>query len=196
VDLVLVGHDHDYERSYAVHGTDAGTNLRPTVVSQDLHSIDLDATPGTVHMVIGGGGTSSHDDVYGADTLGSDPIYGGNPIAQVYLGTPEDTVYKAVGAGSEIATWSAVRDPDATHPWGLATFDVDPGSRPGDTTSITVNFWHTAAAALSSSGTISTPYGTITNPDSSVFDTFTLSKRRKDSNRLLGHGRERIAASA
>jgi len=147
VDLVLCGHDHDYERSYAVHGTDSGTYLRPTVVSTSLQN--LDASSGRVHMVIGGGGTSSHDDVYGADTVGTNPIYGGDPIAQVFLNTPADEVYKASATGSEIATWSAVRDPDTTHSWGMATFDLDPGNSPGGQTSITVTFYHTAAATTS-----------------------------------------------
>lgn len=167
VDLVLCGHDHDYERSYAVHGTDPGTYLRPTVVSTSLPTVD--ASSGRVHMVIGGGGTSSHDDVYGADTAGSNPVYGGDPIAQVYLDTPADKVYKAVATGSEIATWSAVRDPDATHPWGMATFDLDPGQRPGSQTSITVSFYHTPAA------TTAQP-----NPAPVLFDSFTMSKTRRD----------------
>ena len=62
-----------------MHGTDPGTALRRTVVSTSL--TDLDASLGHVHMVIGGGGTSSHDDVYGADTIGSNPVYGGDPVA-------------------------------------------------------------------------------------------------------------------
>jgi hypothetical protein len=64
--------------------------------------------------------TSSHDDGYGADTVGANPIYGGDPVAQVYL--------------------------DTVHPWGIATFDLDPGDRPGGQTSISVNFYHTPAA--------------------------------------------------
>jgi hypothetical protein len=166
VDLVLTGHDHDYERSYLVRGTDPGTAMRPTVRSQALSN--LDASLGAVHMVIGGGGTSSHDDVYGADTVGSNPIYGGDPIAQVYLDDAADEVYKAVASGSEIGTYSAVRDPDTVHPWGLATFDLDPGS-PGDQTSITMTFYHTPAA------TVADPF-----PAPVVFDTFTMSKPRSD----------------
>jgi hypothetical protein len=179
VDLVLCGHDHDYERTYTVHGTDPGTAMRPTVVSTSL--TNLDAALGHVHMVIGGGGTSSHDDVYGADTVGSNPVYGGDPVAQVYLDTPADEVYKAVATGSEIGTWSAVRDPDTVHPWGVATFDLDPGNRPGGQTSIRVNFYHTPAA------TAATPY-----PAPVLFDSFTMSKRRRDG-LLRGTGqRERI----
>jgi hypothetical protein len=137
-----------------------------------------------VHMVIGGGGTSSHDDVYGADTVGSNPIYGGDPIAQVYLNTPADEVYKAAATGSEIATWSAVRDPDTSHPWGMATFDVDPGHSPGGHTSITVNFYHTPAA------TTSEPY-----PGPILFDTFTLSKTRRDGSPFGSRFEEGVLAS-
>jgi hypothetical protein len=179
VDLVLCGHDHDYERTYTVRGTDPGTAMRPTVVSTSLTS--LDASLGHVHMVIGGGGTSSHDDVYGADTVGANPVYGGDPVAQVYLDTPADEVFKAVATGSETGTWSAVRDPDTVHPWGIATFDLDPGDRPGGPTSISVNFYHTPAA------TAAVPY-----PAPVLFDSFTMSKRRRDGV-LHGHGqRERI----
>jgi hypothetical protein len=183
VDLVLTGHDHDYERSYAVRGTDPGTALRPTVVSESLSTVD--SSLGAVHMVIGGGGTSSHDDVYGKDTVGSNPVYGGDPVAQVYLDTAADEVYKAVATGSEIATYSAVRDPNTTYPWGLATFDLDPGRHPGDQTTISVTFYHTPAA------TVANPF-----PAPVVFDTFTLTKPRSDS---AGHGavsgRERIAVA-
>jgi 3',5'-cyclic AMP phosphodiesterase CpdA len=49
VDFVLAGHDHDYERSYVVSGTDAGTVLRPHVVSPELNHVDSDL--GLVHLV-------------------------------------------------------------------------------------------------------------------------------------------------
>jgi hypothetical protein len=179
VDLALCGHDHDYERTYLVKGTDSGTALRPTVVSTDTDRID--SSEGLVHLVIGGGGTSGHDDVYGADTVGSDPRYGGDPTAQLYLDTPADKVYKAVATGSEVATWSAVRDPDATHPWGLATFDVDPGHRAGGQTTITIKFFHTPAA------TVAAPL-----PAPVLFDSFTLTKSRSDGFASRTYARERI----
>jgi hypothetical protein len=82
--------------------------------------------------------------------------------------------------GPEVGTWSAVRDPDTMHPWGIATFDLDPGDRPGAQTSISVNFYHTPAA------TTAVPY-----PAPVLFDSFTMSKRRRDG--AHGHGqRERI----
>jgi len=185
VDLVLTGHDHDYERSYLVRGTDPGTAMRPTVVSQDLTTVD--ASRGAVHMVIGGGGTSSHDDVYGKDTVGSNPVYGGDPVAQVYLDTAADEVFKAVATGSETGTYSAVRDPDTVHPWGMATFDLDPGARPGDQTTIKMTFYHTPAA------TVANPF-----PAPVVFDTFTMTKPRGDGAKLTSavSGRERIIVSA
>jgi predicted phosphodiesterase len=45
VDLVLCGHDHDYERTYTVHGTDPGTAMRPTVVSTSLTNSTRAAVP-------------------------------------------------------------------------------------------------------------------------------------------------------
>src|ERR1700733_4148947 len=50
VDFVLAGHDHDYERSFVVHGVDSGKGL--------------------IHLVIGTGGTKGHDDVYQEGTAG------------------------------------------------------------------------------------------------------------------------------
>ncbi|TWE12823.1 purple acid phosphatase family protein [Rudaeicoccus suwonensis] len=166
VDLVLCGHDHDYERTYTVHGVDHGSDwLRPQVVGTGLRTIDV--THGRVHLTLGGGGTSGHDDVYGADTVGSNPVYGGDPVAQVYTDRPADAIFKADASGSEIATWSAVRDSDTSHPWGVATFDVDPGSWHSGQTSIKVTYWHTPAATLANPFPAPTP-----------FDSFTLTKTR------------------
>jgi Calcineurin-like phosphoesterase/Purple acid Phosphatase, N-terminal domain len=160
VDLVLCGHDHDYERSYSVKGTDAGTFLRPTVVSTDLTQVDT--SKGLVHIVLGGGGTSSHDDVYGPpDTEYGDPL-----TSQIYT-APQ--VYKAAANETEVATWSAVRDPNATYPWGIGVFDVDPGT-PGGNTSITMTYYHTPAATASN-----------LNPSPIVYDTFTAVRPRRDS---------------
>jgi hypothetical protein len=160
VDFVLAGHDHDYERSHAVRGTDPGTFLRPTVVSTDTQVVDT--SKGLVHLVLGGGGTSSHDDVYGAP----DPNAGDVPIAQVYT---EPQAYKVAANATEDATWSAVRDPNTTYPWGIGVFDVDPGSRPGDLTSITFTYYHTPAA------TAANPF-----PAPVAFDSFKAVRPRRD----------------
>lgn len=54
MDLVVCGHEHDYERSYAVRGTVSGSEtLAPDPVSTEASNIDTGR--GTVHMVLGGG---------------------------------------------------------------------------------------------------------------------------------------------
>jgi hypothetical protein len=153
VDFVLAGHDHDYERSYLVKGTDSGTYLRPSVVSTDKENVDSDK--GLVHLVIGTGGTKGHDDVYLTDTADSEPEEGIN-----VSGTEIET---------EDAPWSAVTDPNTTYPWGIGVFDVDPGRFPGDKTTMTFTYYHTPAA------TATAPY-----PAPVEFDTFTATRTRSD----------------
>ncbi|HUC23919.1 MAG TPA: metallophosphoesterase family protein [Streptosporangiaceae bacterium] len=153
VDFVLAGHDHDYERSYVVKGTDPGTILRPHVVSTELNTVNSDL--GLVHLVIGTGGTKGHDDVYLTDTADDEPQEGIN-----VSGTEIET---------EDAPWSAVTDPNTTYPWGIGVFDVDPGGFPGDKTTMTFTYYHTSA--WSGSG----PYPTPTE-----FDTFTATRTRSD----------------
>jgi hypothetical protein len=153
VDFVLAGHDHDYERSYVVKGTDPGTILRPHVVSTELHNVDSDL--GLVHLVIGTGGTHGHDDVYLTDTADDEPQEGVN-----VSGTEIET---------EDAPWSAVTDPNTTYPWGIGVFDVDPGGFPGDKTTMTFTYYHTSA--WSGSGPYPTPV---------EFDTFTATRTRSD----------------
>ena len=161
VDLVLAGHDHDYERSYLVRGTDPGTFLRPSVVSTD--TTEVDTSQGLVHIVLGGGGTSSHDDVYGPPDSATGPL----PTSQIYTTFPQ--VFKAAANETEAATWSAVRDPDTTHPWGIGVFDVDPGRWPGDKTSITLTYYHTPAATASN-----------LYPAPVVYDSVTFVRHRRD----------------
>jgi len=103
VDLVLAGHDHDHERSYLLHGTDSAL-LRPRVVTTDTRIVDT--SHGLVHLILGGGGgTSSPDDVYGAPASDGS----GEPVAQVYT---KPAAFKDVADASEVASRSAVRDPD------------------------------------------------------------------------------------
>lgn len=56
VDLVVCGHEHHYERSHPLRGA-LGTDTR-TPIPVDTRSDLIDSTRGTVHLVIGGGGTS------------------------------------------------------------------------------------------------------------------------------------------
>jgi hypothetical protein len=152
VDFVLAGHDHDYERSYVVKGTDSGTVLRPHVVSTEVDKVNSDK--GLVHLVVGTGGTKGHDDSYSTGSVGE----------------PTETInVSGTATETEDAPWSAVTDPDTTHPWGLGVFDVDPGRFPGDKTTLTFTYYHTPAA------TAANPY-----PLPVEFDTFTATRTRSD----------------
>ena len=56
VDLVVCGHEHHYERTHAIRGTLPTDTLTPIPV--DTQPDLIDTSKGTVHLVIGGGGTS------------------------------------------------------------------------------------------------------------------------------------------
>ncbi len=75
----------------------------------------------------------------------------------------------------EDATWSAKRDPSTGY--GVAVFDVDPGDRHDDHTSITVRYFH-APGADPVNPTTGEP-GAPT-PDYSEFETFKLIRPRSD----------------
>ncbi|RJO75358.1 metallophosphoesterase family protein [Nocardia panacis] len=151
VDLVLCGHEHHYERSHPVRGALGTDTLTPKPA--DTRTDVVDTTKGTVHLVIGGGGTSA-------------------PSNQLFFPGTQCRVITAVGAPDatgkrtpvyvlEDAPWSAFKD--AEHPYGFCAFDVDPG-RPGGQTTIT--------------GT----YYALTGPTSElkVIDRFTLTRPRSD----------------
>ena len=152
VDLVLCGHEHDYERSLAVRGTVSGSEtLTPNPVSSATTAIDT--SKGTVHMVLGGGGTDAPSnqefftDGTGKVITAVGPVVGGKKTP-VYV--------------SEEAVWSAARD--LTHPYGFAAFSVAPGHRPGGQTTITVTYYN-----------VNQPAGDITELES-----FTLVRPRSD----------------
>ena len=77
VDLVVCGHEHHYERSHPIHGHEDNSTLTPIPVATETNVIDT--TKGTVHMVIGGGGTSS-------------------PSNELFFNPPACRVITAVGA--------------------------------------------------------------------------------------------------
>jgi hypothetical protein len=115
----------------------------------------IDTSKGTVHMVIGGGGTSA-------------------PSNQLFFNPPQRRVITSVGEPdpatgkrapvyvTEQAPWSAVRN--AAHSYGFAAFTVDPGSHPGDITTIKVIYYD------------------VVGPDGQLvaFESFTLRRRRRD----------------
>ncbi|MEY9876735.1 hypothetical protein ABH931_006246 [Streptacidiphilus sp. MAP12-33] len=154
VDLVLCGHEHHYERSLAVRGVVGGSEvLTPNPVSDATDSIDTSL--GTVHMVLGGGGTSS-------------------PSNGKLFAPGKGKVLTSVGAVGangkrtpvyvfEDTPWSAFRD--AEHAYGFAAFTVDPGRHAGDTTRMHVTYYNVAQ-----------PDGAI-----SALESFVLHRRRSDA---------------
>jgi hypothetical protein len=55
---VVCGHEHHYERSHPIRGQESNATLTPVPAATATDVIDT--SNGTVHMVIGGGGTPSH----------------------------------------------------------------------------------------------------------------------------------------
>jgi hypothetical protein len=185
VDLVLNGHDHDYERSFPCRGFDAmvGTEvatgapvqtLRPHPVTTEDNGV-FDTSKGTVHLVLGCGGTNANLDDYGVDKAD------GLPQAKIFTrpNRPEPTstadVYaRAAADAAEDATWSAKRDTSTGY--GIAVFDVDPGV-PDGLTSIKVTQYHAVGAdpVNPATGEPGAP-----TPDYTEFETFTLVRPRSD----------------
>ncbi|WP_329371968.1 metallophosphoesterase family protein [Streptomyces sp. NBC_00669] len=157
VDLVVCGHEHNYERSLAVRGVVSGSEtLTPNPAS--TRTDDIDTGLGTVHMVLGGGGVSGttnqsffKDGTAKVLTAVADSRPEGGKRAPTYV--------------KEEAVWTGVRDIE--HPYGFAAFTVDPGRFPGDTTRLHVTYYN-----------VDKPAGEL-----SVFEKFTLHRKRSDARR-------------
>ncbi len=157
VDLVVCGHEHHYERSLAVRGVVPGSEtLTPNPVSSATEVIDT--TQGTVHMVLGGGGVSGTSN----QTFYQD---GSAKVITAVSATAGSNGKRTPTYVKEQAVWSGVRDSE--HPYGFAAFTVDPGRHPGDVTSLSVTYYN-----------VNKPHG-----DLSVFETFTMQRRRSDGGR-------------
>ena len=153
VDLVVCGHEHHYERTHPIRGHEENATRTPIPAATATDVIDT--RQGTVHMVIGGGGTS-------------------RPSNAMFFDPPQCRVITAVGAPDpktgrrppvyvrEHAPWSAVRN--AAHAYGFAAFAVDPGTGPGDFTTIKVTYYD----VVGSEGQLA------------PFETFTLRRPRRD----------------
>jgi 3',5'-cyclic AMP phosphodiesterase CpdA len=153
VDLVVCGHEHHYERSHPIRGWESNATRTPVTAATATDVIDT--SQGTVHMVIGGGGTSA-------------------PTNQRFFNPPQCRVITAVGEPDpatgkrpsvyvrEQAPWSAVRN--AAHSYGFAAFTVDPGPERGGVTTIKVTYYD------------------VVGPDGQLapFETFTLRRPRRD----------------
>jgi 3',5'-cyclic AMP phosphodiesterase CpdA len=186
VDLVLCGHDHDYERSFPLRGfdsmvgRDAATGepvqtLRPHPVTTDASSV-FDTSEGTVHLILGCGGTNAPLDEYGVDA--ADGMRQAKVFTRANRPAPTATpdVFARAGADAlEDATWSAMRDPASGY--GIAVFDVHPGEVRGGMTSITVRYFHAVGAdpVNPTSGRAGAP-----TPAYTEFETFTLVRHRSD----------------
>jgi 3',5'-cyclic AMP phosphodiesterase CpdA len=155
VDLVVCGHEHNYERSLAVRGVVAGSEtLTPNPVSGATDVIDT--SMGTVHMVLGGGGVSGTTNQK-FFTDGSAKVI---TAVTANSGGGHSSVYV-----KEQAIWAGTRDVD--HPYGFAAFTVDPGRFPGDITRMFVTYYN-----------INKPHGEL-----SVFEQFSLYRQRSDRRR-------------
>jgi len=154
VDLVVCGHEHHYERSHPIRGHENNATLSPVARGKDLKSIDT--SKGTVHMVIGGGGTSA-------------------PTNGFFFNPPKCRVITAVRAPDPVsgkrasiyeieeAAWSAVRN--EAHAYGFASFEVDPGTKSSGLTTIKVTYFDVVGV----------------DGQLRAFETFTLSRPRGDS---------------
>jgi len=192
VDLVLTGHEHHYERTFALRGQEgADTYRRPKVASLETGTIDTGK--GTVHMILGGGGHNfpSHNKysvkngAFEAEIVA--PLNPGAPPPA--FGVPVPLINPKP---REIATWSPTilspTDPtasharDSGHAYGFATFDVDPGGEVGGWTTIKVRY-HRVLDPLNPADT-----GKVVE-----FDSFTLRRRRRDGGDEMDGGRESSA---
>jgi len=185
VDLVLCGHDHDYERSFPVRGHDpsqgwdAATGapvetLRPHPVTTVDRGV-FDTSEGTVHLILGGGGTSAPLEDYGVDSAD------GRTEAKIFTkpNLPQPgaggVFTRAAADAREDAVWSAQRDPSTGY--GIAVFDVAAGARPGDRPSITVTYLHAPGADPTNPNTGVTG---APNPNYTVFERFRLERPGRD----------------
>lgn len=130
----------------------------------------FDTSRGTIHLLLGGGGTAVPLDVYGVNPLNGSPQ--AKVITKRTLAVPgriPGVFVKTTGADAvEDAIWSACRD--TVSGYGIAVFDLDPG-KPNGKTSITMRYYHAVGADRAPT------------PDYELFDTVVLAKDRRDAKR-------------
>jgi hypothetical protein len=186
VDLVVNGHDHDYERSFPTRGYDSDVGWEAatgaTVQTRRPHPVttvdpgSFDTSEGTVHLVLGGGGTSDDTDHYLEDGKN------GLPEAQIFTrrnapvpSTTPGEYYRLFADALEDATWSARRNPATGY--GIGVFDVQPGRYPGDETSIKYRYYQALGADPTNP---TTGQKGAPNPDYTLFETVTFYHPRSD----------------
>ena len=191
VDLVLSGHEHDYERTYPVRGYDAGAHgtvvspnpdqtagevtdtRRPAVVTTEPSAANgipaWNTAGGTVFLVLGGGGTNGPSNVYGTDTADGLPRAKVITERNAITGSLATGFHRNAADSIEDAPWSAAIN--AGDAYGYAIFDVDPGERRGETT-ITMRYF--AIPAVSNEAGAAHD-GTTTLP-TTPFETFVFGR--------------------
>jgi len=118
-------------------------------------------------------------------SVGVQPTFG-TGAAQVTLpgGDPRPAGDPDADADAvEAATWSARRDTSTGY--GIAVFDVSPGSEAGGQTSITVRYYHAAGLDPADTGLLGPATGLqgVPTDDYTLFETFTLVRPRSDGRR-------------
>jgi Calcineurin-like phosphoesterase/Purple acid Phosphatase, N-terminal domain/TAT (twin-arginine translocation) pathway signal sequence len=179
VDLVLCGHDHDYERSWPVRGCthhvgrDAASGetvdtCQPQpVMTREPADGRFDTRLGTIHLILGGGGTNTPTDLYGVNPVNGAPqakviTKANHPIPGAVPG-----VFIKHGADAlEDAIWSARRN--TVTGYGIGVFDLHPGEANSPTT-ITMRYYHAVVA------------GQAGTSNYELFDTIVLAKARRDA---------------
>ncbi len=184
VDLVLSGHDHNYERTFALRGTDAGTEFkRPAVVDRSLDVVDT--TRGTVYLVLGGGGTKAPTASYDVD-----PVAPGEQAPVFY----QDA--SAAPTGREDVTWSARRDEQ--YPYGFAELEIDPGAHPGGPTELRVTYFRLVTPTPASPSPRAMPVDSVvlrrprSDPPARSHPAEPRPKRRRRRRHHRRHARHRV----
>jgi len=154
VDLVVCGHEHHYERTFAIRGQQDNETLTPIPQGSDASVIDTET--GSVHMIIGGGGTSAPSNGLLFNPAQCRVIVSVGPPDPTTGKRPPNYVYEPD------APWSASRD--QAQAYGFAAFEVNPGKKAGGTTTMRVTYYEVTGS-----------YGQLT-----PFETFTLKRRRRD----------------
>jgi len=189
VDLVLTGHDHSYERSFPVRGadTDAGrevatgaavNTLRPHPVTTTDNGV-FDTSQGTVHLILGCGGTDANADEYGTGAAGQRQAKVFTRATRPAPASSGGGYARAAADAVEDAIWSARCDTSTGY--GVAVFDVNPGSESGGRTSITITHYHAVGADPVHPGT---GVKGAPTPDYTEFETFTVTRPRSDGGHL------------
>jgi hypothetical protein len=126
----------------------------------------FDTSVGTIHLILGGGGTSSPLDAYGVDAANGMPQAKVTTKANRPAPSAVPGVFSKPAADAlEDAIWSARRDTDTGY--GVAVFDLDPGTE-GGKTSITISYYHALGADKSATARYD------------LFETVVVAKNRRD----------------